>query len=65
MKRFLIVLLFLLIPFSIPTSILAEDSTSTISATPNYTCHFQVYKNQNIFTMDTFHGGTYSWVYVE
>ena len=24
-----------------------------------------LYKNQNIFTMDTFHGGTYSWVYVE
>ncbi len=24
-----------------------------------------LYKNQNIFTMDTFHGGTYSWVYVK
>lgn len=24
-----------------------------------------LYKNQNIFTMDTFHGGTYSWIYVE
>lgn len=22
-----------------------------------------LYKNQNIFTMDTFHGGAYSWIY--
>lgn len=22
-----------------------------------------LYKNQNIFTMETFHGGTYSWIY--
>jgi hypothetical protein len=37
------------------------DNDNTLSAAQL----IGLYKNQNIFTMDTFHGGTYSWVYVE
>jgi hypothetical protein len=39
--------------------LIKEDNTLSVAQL------FGLYKNQNIFTMDTFHGGTYSWVYVE
>lgn len=44
MKRFLIVLLFLILPFSIPVSTFAQNPT------PTSTCRFQKYTNHDIFS---------------
>ncbi|HPT66136.1 MAG TPA: hypothetical protein PK257_02380 [Candidatus Woesebacteria bacterium] len=46
MKRFLIVLLFLIVPLFTPIFVSAQNSTST--STPTYTCKFEKY-NPNIF----------------